>query len=102
MSEEREVVEGGVTMEGMCKATRAAYAEAADVLYVTCSPESSLSLCHSVEDTPSGMTVMRDAEGRVSGVEVCDFSGRFSIPGLIPVDSDDPFTISVGQEAIAM
>lgn len=73
----------------------ASYVGAVDVLYVRLGDNKSLSVCHSVEDTPSGITVMYSADGSVVGCEVADFSERYSIPAVIKVDTKKPFELSV-------
>ncbi|GEM_PF-5358474 len=80
-------------------ASSASYAGAVDMLYVLINPNGDMSACHAIEDTPSGITVMYDRRGAVIGAEVPDFSERFSLPAMIPVDSHNPFAISVDNAA---
>lgn len=79
------------------KAVRASYADAIDMLYVLCKEGASLSSCDSLEDTPSGFTVMYDGSGSVLGVEVSDFAERFQLPASIPVDAKTPFVLDVDE-----
>lgn len=83
------------------KAVRAGYAGIVDMMYVTCREDADLSLCHAVEDTPSGITIMYDADGSVIGVEISDFSCRYSIPARIEVDAQNPFTLDIDRSALA-
>lgn len=82
---------------GVCKAISASYAQVIDMLYVLCKEGVGLSRCRSVEDTPSGITVMYDEDGSVIGAEISDFSERYDIPASIRVDSSKPFTLSVDK-----
>lgn len=77
------------------RAKSARYADLFDILYVLCGADGSLSKCHSVEDTPSGITVMYDREGSVIGAEVSDFSERFVVPSTIKVDAKRPFELRI-------
>lgn len=80
-------------------ASSASYADVVDMLYVLLDLNGSLSSCHSIEDTPSGIIVMYDAHGAVVGAEVPDFSERYRLPAMISVDSRVPFEISVDRAA---
>ena len=71
-------------------ASSASYAGAVDMLYVLINPNGDMS---------AGITVMYDRRGAVIGAEVPDFSERFSLPAMIPVDSHNPFAISVDNAA---
>lgn len=82
---------------GVCRAVSASYAQIIDMLYVLCKEGGSLSRCHSIEDTPSGITVMYDEDGSVIGAEISDFSERYDIPASILVDSSNPFMLSVDK-----
>ena len=74
---------------------RAAYHELLDILYVGYGP-SSLDLCHSLEDTPSGITVMYDECGAFAGAEIPCFSERSGgFPAAVEVDSAVPFGLSI-------
>lgn len=71
---------------------RAVYHELADMLYIGYG-SGTLDLCDSVEDTPSGITVMYRG-GEFAGAEVPFVSERYpSMPGRISVDSVRPFDI---------
>ena len=78
-------------------AASASYADVVDMLYVLLDPNGSLAGCHSVEDTPSGITVMYVADGSAIGAEVSDFSERYSLPATIHVDARTPFDITVNE-----
>lgn len=78
-------------------ASSASYTDVVDMLYVLIDPDGNLSRCHSVEDTPSGITVMYAADGSAIGAEVSDFSERYSLPATIHVDAKSPFDISVSE-----
>ena len=76
-------------------ADRAAYHGLLDILYVGYGLNS-LDLCHSIEDTPSGITVMYDEHGVFAGAEIPYFSERFSgFPVTVEVDSAVPFGLSI-------
>lgn len=76
-------------------ADRAAYHKLLDILYVGYGMNS-LDLCHSLEDTPSGITVMYDENGAFAGAEIPYFSERFgSFPATIEVDSTVPFGLAI-------
>ena len=77
------------------RASSARYADLFDILYVLCGTNGSLSLCSSVEDTPSGITVMYDRNGSVIGAEVSDFSERYTVPSTIRVDAKKPFDLRI-------
>lgn len=77
------------------QASSARYADLFDILYVLCGADGSLTKCRSVEDTPSGFTVMYGDDGSVIGVEVSDFSERYSVPSTIDVDAKEPFRLRV-------
>lgn len=77
------------------RASSASYASVIDMLYILLDPNGSLSACHAIEDTPSGITVMYGADGSVVGAEVPDFLECYKIPATITVDSNVPFEISV-------
>lgn len=77
------------------RATSARYADMFDILYVLCEPNGSLAKCHSVEDTPSGITVMYDEDGFVAGAEVSDFLERYKVPSTITVDAKTPFQLRI-------
>lgn len=77
------------------RASSASYASVVDMLYVLISPNGSLSACHSIEDTPSGITVMYAKDGSVVGAEVSGFLERYELPATISVDSSSPFEITV-------
>lgn len=79
------------------RAASASYADVVDMLYILLDPNGSLSMCHSVEDTPSGITVMYAPDGSAIGAEVSDFSERYSLPATIHVDAKSPFDISVSE-----
>ena len=78
-------------------AQSASYVGSVDVLYVNFNGRESLSACHAVEDTPSGITVMYSEDGAVVGCEVMDFSERYRLPAKIRVDTKNPFEVSVVQ-----
>ena len=77
------------------RASSASYASAVDMLYIIIDPSGCLSACHSIEDTPSGITVMYASDGSVIGAEVPDFLERYDLPATIEVDSSNPFEIMV-------
>ncbi|NJE80695.1 hypothetical protein E0L17_05060 [Olsenella sp. SW781] len=78
-------------------AASASYADVVDMLYVLIDPSGSLSRCHSVEDTPSGITVMYSADGSAIGAEVSDFLERYSLPATIHVDAREPFDLTISE-----
>ena len=78
-------------------AASASYADVVDMLYVMLDQNGSLARCHSIEDTPSGITVMYAADGSAIGAEVSDFSERYSLPATIHVDARTPFDITVSE-----
>ena len=79
-------------MDAIVERFPASYHRVIDVLFAgdVSSP------CYSIEDTPSGMTVMRAEDGSPTGVEIPDFCKRFpELPDIIEVDSTEPFSFSV-------
>lgn len=71
--------------------TNASYNPFIDMLYV-----GECESCYSIEDTPSGITVMYEKDGTVLGVEIPYFTENYSeAPVDISVDSSVPFCISV-------
>lgn len=86
------------------RASSARYADLFDILYVLCGADGSLSRCSTVEDTPSGITVMYDRDGSVIGAEVSDFSERYSVPSTIRVDAKRPFDLRIDsiEEPVAV
>lgn len=85
----------------MVNALRAGYAEIVDMMYVTCRDGVDLSLACSIEDTPSGITVMYGDSGEVIGAEISDFSDKFGIPASINVDAKVPFVLNIDESALA-
>lgn len=80
-------------------ADRAAYHKLLDILYVGYGL-GSLDSCCSLEDTPSGITVMYDENGSFAGAEIPFFSERFGdFPVVIEIDSVVPFGLSVSSAA---
>lgn len=77
------------------RASSASYASAVDMLYVIIDPSGDLSSCHSIEDTPSGITVMYASDGSVVGAEIPGFLERYGLPAKIEIDSSTPFEITV-------
>lgn len=74
----------------------------ADVLYVLCKRNASLSSCSALEDTPSGITVMYDCDGSVIGVEVFDLSDKYcEMPSRIHIDARVPFDIELNQDIVS-
>lgn len=74
----------------------------ADVLYVLCKRDASLSSCYAVEDTPSGISVMYDCDGSVIGVEVFDLSEKYyEMPSRIHIDARVPFDIELNHESVS-
>lgn len=81
------------------EAKKASYASTVDMLYVLLDPNGDLSACSSIEDTPSGITVMYDRAGNAIGAEVPDFMEDYGVPATIPVDSKRPFNLHVSSAA---
>lgn len=76
---------------------RAAYHALFDMLYVGYG-DNSLDLCHSIEDTPSGITVMYDEDGKFAGAEIPFFAERYpTVPAIIAVDAAVPFTLFIAD-----
>ena len=76
---------------------RASYFEPLDILYVAYG-DHSLDSCHTIEDTPSGITVMYDDENCFAGAEIYDLSKRVqSLPATLLVDAKTPFLIKMTQ-----
>ena len=74
---------------------RASYHALLDMLYVGYG-NNSLDLCHSIEDTPSGITVMYDERGVFAGAEIPYFSKRSEgFPATVEVDSSSPFGLLI-------
>lgn len=77
------------------KSGRTSYHARLDVLYASFA-DGALECCDAIEDTPSGVIVMRSIDGGVTGVEIPEFSSRAAgFPAHIEVDASVPFLVDV-------
>lgn len=76
----------------------AAYYSLLDILYVG----DVVSACDTVEDTPSGVTVMYNNDGSFAGAEIPDFVERgYGFDDSIEVDASEPFKLALsGAEVL--